>query len=69
MLSLTNILDEKDKIILDLTVHTTHHVQKKGEGKKEYPEVEVEAVGEGALMGVDIPASGQRSPHPLAQNL
>lgn len=48
---------------------TTYHVENKGEGQEEYPEVEVEAVGEGALMGVDVPASGQRSPHALTQNL
>lgn len=37
----------------------TYHVQQKGEGQKKYPKVKVEAVGEGALVGVHIPASGE----------
>lgn len=36
---------------------TPYHIQQKGEGQEKYPKVEVEAVGERALMGVHIPAS------------
>lgn len=46
-----------------------YHVQQEGEGQEKYPKVEVEAVGEGALVGVHIPASGERRPHTLPQYL
>lgn len=47
----------------------THHVKQEREGQEKDPEVQVEAVGERALMGVHIPASCERSPHPLPQYL
>lgn len=47
----------------------SYHVQKKGEGQEKYPQVQVEAVGKRALMGVHIPATGERSPHTLPQYL
>lgn len=47
----------------------THHVDQEREGQEKDPEVQVEAVGERALMGVHIPASCERSPHPLPQYL
>lgn len=34
-----------------------YHIQQEGEGQEKDPQVEVEAIGECALMGVHIPAS------------
>jgi len=47
----------------------SYHVQQEGEGQEKYPKVEVEAVGEGALMRVHVPASRERRPHALPQYL
>lgn len=46
-----------------------HHVKQERKGKQEDPDVEVEAVGEGALVWVEEPTAGERGPHPLAQDL
>lgn len=47
----------------------SHHVQQEGKGEQEDPHIEMEAVGEGALVRVEEPTAGERGPHPLAQDL
>lgn len=50
-------------------VAVSHHVQQEGKSEQEDPNVEVKAVGEGALMRVEEPTAGERGPHSLAQDL
>lgn len=47
----------------------SHHVQQEGKDEQEDPDIEMEAVGEGALMRIEKPTAGERGPHPLAQDL
>lgn len=54
-----------DKAAVRLLWKCAYHVQQKGEGQEEYPKVEMEAVGERALMGVHIPPSSEWGPHTL----
>ena len=54
-----------DKPAVSLPWKCAYHVQQKGEGQEKYPKVEVEAVGERALMWVHIPPSCEWSPHTL----
>lgn len=50
-------------------VAASHHVQQEGKDEQEDPDIEMEAVGEGALMRIEEPTSSERGPHPLAQDL
>lgn len=47
----------------------THQVHGHRQQQQEQPQVEVAAVGEPAVLGVVVPAPGERGPHALAEQL